>query len=1326
MDGRSALPIGAILPFPGMACEIVRESGRGSNAIVYEAAYRDAAGAGIHRVLVKELFPYDAEGRIRRVQGDITVDPDAAALFARHRDSFLRGNALYLDLLAGAPDQAGGNLNTYALNGTLYTLLGDQGGRSLQDELALGGLSLRDVARRMTSLLHTLSAFHSRGLLHLDISPENVILVGPPGHQRVLLIDYNSAHTASELASAGDVYIGTKPGYTAPEAASGRLGDVGPWTDLFCVACIFHALLTGAPPTPVQLSLRRPPDAAGSPLLAGMPATVREQAARILRRGLCAVTRRRYQTCRAMIDDFDELVRRLDGVGITHAALFESGRRSADRLVRSNPALAYLRGGARLYPLCVSCGGQSLPIADWLAHVQRSGSVLLTGEGGSGKSTALLCAALGGGPDYAPARPAMLYLPLTGTRRDAKTPIADAILAGLRFSPETATMADARHALTALLSAPIMAKSGPVPQVVLLLDGLNELPGDLSALIDEIRALAALPGVCIVLAGRTPPDGLALPVARMAPLSDEAVAAALAANGLLAPESPELARLLHSPMMLSLFVQTALAQGAQVLCRTQGELIDRYLSALCAKPGADDPEHHAVAAAVCLVLPAIAARQIACGGPLDRAHLLPVVRRCFMVVRSPALLRAFPAFIGHRAQILCGCEDAERWFGAVVDGLLHRRLGLLVRDEAGRFSVGHQLLRDHLARMHEANARALVSRRMRAAALAALAVLPVVAAALLVYQLCFAPVPADALAAEIVFDAAHAQYLALGSQYDAMDSMLSGAITPEACISALCEIQTEPQRADQLVYDRLRAQTTERTVVPWSGLPFDYEAIDVLFALPAARHAQYVALCRAMDAMRSGESAADQAKFADAVLSAVRADADCAWLLSERAIAPHRAAMQDRQAVYAEYADSQVPAIQRASHVDVSAGIDAAERTAQRAQADAHSALLAFAPMHDPDIRALYDEGAQMKPRTPLPIPEPSGADEAGRAMMAAQAVSMDIQERAFAAAMGAHRSLADFAASNDYADLVAARLAADEALAALDACAADAQTAIPGLTDAQVLALLDLDINAATAANTAQEAIDEIDFLAAHVTYVKSLLWFDAYSDILFPALADTAAAHMRFDAISAALLPIRLNLLLLPIADDEAARALWASMPARWPTLAEGAVWHGATAEAELALFDALFGEDSYTTLLRALDETLGAGKYAVEAAGDAHTAHVIDGMPALVPLPRIDTFDFNQATLSSSQPGGDAPAQLTLSGSASLEAIEFYVSDLMVEGLELANYDPHADGSATFTFTLGSEAVVLEYDADGAFRIAYDPAAVSLERYDYIRLAEDTSDT
>ena len=476
MDRRTALPEGTVLPFPGLSCRIDGYVGRGSNAIVYEASYPDAANsARRHRVLVKELFPLDVRGHIRRGEdGAVLTDPQAQELWQTHRLSFERGNDVHLQLLALRSDRIGGNLNTYALNGTLYTVLDDPGSRTLKQTLAgKPAGDLRTAAGWCLRLLDCLEVFHRQEFLHLDISPDNILLLGDGAEERVMLIDFNSVHSIAELRSGAALSLSAKEGFTAPEAQTGLLRSISFCTDLFSVAAVFYTLLTGSAPSLVQLNRKVPPDAQDSPLLSDAPSTVREQVRKILRRGLCTLPEKRYPSCAAMKKDLTELTDRLAGLGVSHAALWEAGRKNVLRLVRRNPSLAYLEKEAELYPLRVTWeeSGRSVFLKDFMAEAAacRDLPVLLEGAGGSGKSTALLRKVLSAPPIYSAGAPALIYIPLYAWREDGGTFILDQILKELRFDAKTRTLEDARHALTEQLNKPLLFKGQARPALLLLL-----------------------------------------------------------------------------------------------------------------------------------------------------------------------------------------------------------------------------------------------------------------------------------------------------------------------------------------------------------------------------------------------------------------------------------------------------------------------------------------------------------------------------------------------------------------------------------------------------------------------------------------------------------------------------------------------------------------------------------------------------------------------------------------------------------------------------------------------------------------------------------------
>lgn len=718
MDTRQALPSGSALELPGMHCTIQKEIGRGSNAIVYQASYPDLLHPDeTHTVLVKELFPFHPKCAVYRAEdGSIVHTEEGEECWQKHRRSFEYGNRIHLRLQRRHPELTGENWNSLSKNGTLYTVLGFTGGRSLSEEMSAPETDLRRLAIRMQLLLDALEDFHAEGYLHLDIAPDNILLIGRGRGERVMLIDYNSVHAADNRNTEEGADFSKKPGYTAPEIRSGRYNRICEASDLYSVTAVFFRCLTGEELKTSQMIRAYPPDVSDCPALRDKPEPVKAMVGQILFHGLQELPKRRFASVQVMQVQLQELIDRIDGVGVTHWALWEAGQKMVARTIRDNPAFAYIQEDELFPSDTVLENAGRLPTRQFIDGLLLPGgqNCLLTAPGGMGKTTALLRTVFLHTRRFSVNEPAMAYIPLLAYPAGATCFIVDRLLENLRFKSETQSYADARHHLRELLDQPLRSREGERPVLLLLLDGLNEVQGSTDALWKEIKELSALQGLRILITSRSEETPGGFSCAALSPLSEENVAAHLTEKGLLLPESAKMRELLCTPLMLSLFLRASLAEEKQLTVQSADDLIGAYFHSLTEKAlrdlPQDSPERWQTEAAVSFVLPAIADAQQR-KPRLDEEELLRIVGRCYKLFSSRILRRAFPKWIGHSQEIRGEAATAEEWYGLIVHDILWKRLGLLLYTDQDGYHIPHQILCEYLARQEQENLGRIRKRR---------------------------------------------------------------------------------------------------------------------------------------------------------------------------------------------------------------------------------------------------------------------------------------------------------------------------------------------------------------------------------------------------------------------------------------------------------------------------------------------------------------------------------------------------------------------------------------------------------------------------------------
>ncbi|MBW0014294.1 serine/threonine-protein kinase [Mycobacterium sp.] len=109
------------------------------------------------------------------------------------------------------------------------------------------GMLKADVVEIISAVADALDYAHSRGLLHRDVKPANVLLTDPSPRRRILLADFGIARELGEISglTATNMLVGTTA-YCAPEQLQGS--DLDGRADQYALGCTAFELLTGSAP----------------------------------------------------------------------------------------------------------------------------------------------------------------------------------------------------------------------------------------------------------------------------------------------------------------------------------------------------------------------------------------------------------------------------------------------------------------------------------------------------------------------------------------------------------------------------------------------------------------------------------------------------------------------------------------------------------------------------------------------------------------------------------------------------------------------------------------------------------------------------------------------------------------------------------------------------------------------------------------------------------------------------------------------------------------------------------------------------------------------
>lgn len=146
-------------------------------------------------------------------------------------------------------------LDVGEINGLPYFLMPFVEGESLRTRLSRGRLSTIDTVRILRDVARALAVAHSRGVVHRDIKPDNVLLA----NDAAVVADFGVAKAFAEARHAGSgeytvppthttegMSLGT-PAYMAPEQVAADPQASFP-VDIYAVGVLAYEMLVGTPP----------------------------------------------------------------------------------------------------------------------------------------------------------------------------------------------------------------------------------------------------------------------------------------------------------------------------------------------------------------------------------------------------------------------------------------------------------------------------------------------------------------------------------------------------------------------------------------------------------------------------------------------------------------------------------------------------------------------------------------------------------------------------------------------------------------------------------------------------------------------------------------------------------------------------------------------------------------------------------------------------------------------------------------------------------------------------------------------------------------------
>lgn len=174
-----------------------------------------------------------------------------------------------------------------------------------------GALSWKEAAHFSTQIAKALEHAHSKGIVHRDIKPQNIMILRDG---TIKVADFGIAALESAQEQRSDQTVGSVH-YIAPEQARGETPDTR--SDIYSLGVVMYEMLTGRMPydgeTAEQIALKHIAGVAVPPRQ--LNAEIPEELERITLKAMNADIRERYQSASELLTDLEEFRKQQAALG---------------------------------------------------------------------------------------------------------------------------------------------------------------------------------------------------------------------------------------------------------------------------------------------------------------------------------------------------------------------------------------------------------------------------------------------------------------------------------------------------------------------------------------------------------------------------------------------------------------------------------------------------------------------------------------------------------------------------------------------------------------------------------------------------------------------------------------------------------------------------------------------------------------------------------------------------------------------------------------------------------------------------------------------------